>query len=55
MDEMQSTIKCPGCGLDLQLTPAQPAAPAEGDVTSEQAATMPLDELRSKLPKKSEE
>jgi transcription initiation factor IIE alpha subunit len=54
MDEQQ--LKCPACGADLVLeskdesmNEAQPQMPSPED-----AQKMPLDELRSKLPKKAE-
>lgn len=50
MDPM--TLKCPGCGADLKLELAQSP---EGEMPSmDEAASMPLDQLRSKLPKKAE-
>lgn len=56
---MYETLKCPACGEMLQFQPVKMEGdgikPAAEPVTTEEAKTMPLKELRDKLPKKSEE
>lgn len=55
MDEMNG-MKCPSCGVDLELKAAMPAEDASmPEPTMEEANTLPLDTLRKRLPKKSEE
>jgi hypothetical protein len=48
---------CPHCGKQVKLNPVDHESENSGDgpdVTMDQAQTMPLDELRKKLPKKAE-
>lgn len=49
MDE----LKCPSCQAPLQLIEAMPEQ--QGMPSMEEANTLPLDTLRKRLPKKSEE